>query len=173
MQIRVNLLLLIFKWKYRDSVILTRYLSNRLNLLNLLVFEMVIRAPIRVILIVSNRVLLIRNLEAVLAPDNCVDSSKCAKNWSIESSDCKKYVMDIVKCSHGASLSSIVKPYPEVIDVKDISINLWWGCNRSLCCELPLVNVMRHRLCPQQLPSCWSWDKVSDKWEKLLRMINI
>jgi hypothetical protein len=76
----VNLLLFIFKRKYRHGVTLLRHIGQGLNLLDLLIFEMVIRAPVCKILIVSHRVLLIRNFEAVLAPDSSVNIGKGAKN---------------------------------------------------------------------------------------------
>ena len=80
MLIRIDLLLLIFKGKYRDGVTLMRDIGQGLNLHDLLIFEMVIRAPVCEILIVSYRVLLIRNLEAFFTPDSCVKSSKGPKN---------------------------------------------------------------------------------------------
>ena len=80
MLVRVDLLLLIFKGKYRDGVTFVRDIGQGLNLHDLLIFEMVIRAPVCEILIVSHRVLLISNFKAVLAPDSSVESGKGAKN---------------------------------------------------------------------------------------------
>ena len=80
MNIRINLLLFILKGKNRDSVTFMRDIGQGLNLHDLLIFKMIIRAPVSIVLIVSYRVLLIRNLKAIFAPDSGVKSSKGPKD---------------------------------------------------------------------------------------------